>query len=286
MERLTQAAILSWVSIMALFIGIDLLRDDDKSFLKSIAVQDTGSTGWQRVAETIGPLVSAWLPFFSLEDIEERLILAGRPFGLSATGYIGIKIMGLLAGVMLGLLLIALQLPAILLVFSSVLLYLLPDSTLRSTIDKRRRTISKTFPVLLGLLATAIGAGVELGPALEVVGSNFPGPLGDEMRLAWREMATGRPRAAALRAMAKRTGVNSVIRFFETIVAAEERGGIDLSKLIEEFRVDLIESQKRHVNEQAKKVPTKMLLPMFLCIFIPTLILILVPVMMNLFEVL
>ena len=144
----------------------------------------------------------------------------------------------------------------------------------------------RKFPSLIGLLSTAISAGVELGPALEAVGETFPGPLGDELRLAWAEMATGRPRAAALRAMAKRTGVPSIIRFFETIITAEERGGIDLSVTIENFRVELVESQKRQINEQAKKVPTKMLLPMFLCIFLPTLILILVPVMLNLFQVL
>lgn len=286
MKDLTSAAILAWVSVITLFIGIDLLRDSHNSFIRSLTLKETGESTWQRLAETVGPAISTWLPIFNMDEIEQKLILAGRPFGLTAAGFVGIKFLALAAGVLMGLFFIAIGLPVALLIISSGLLYILPDSILRSSVDKRRKKIYKNFPSLIGLLSTALNAGVELGPALEAVGNKFPGPLGDEMRLAWREMATGRPRAAALRAMAKRTGVDSVIRFFETIIAAEERGGVDLSAIIENFRVELIESQKRQVSEQAKKVPTKMLLPMFVCIFIPTLILILVPVMINLFDVL
>lgn len=286
MQDLGTAAVLTWFSVISLFVGIDLLKQNHRSFIRNFTLKDTGDSTWQRLAETVGPLISTWLPIFNMEEIDNKLVLAGRPFKLTASGFVGIKFLAIASGILFGLFLMMLGLPVFFMIISAGLLYLLPDSILRSTIDKRKTTIYKSFPSLIGLLSTALNAGVELGTALEVVGNKFPGPLGDEMRLAWREMATGRPRAAALRAMAKRTGVNSVARFFETIVAAEERGGIDLSVVINDFRVDLIESQKRQVTEQASKVPTKMLLPIFVCIFIPTIILILVPVMMNLFDVL
>lgn len=286
MGDLKTAAVLAWVSVICAFVGIDLLKESDGSFIRSFALKQSDDSLWQRLAETFGPMVATWLPIFNLEEVEKKLIYAGRPYGLTATGFAGVKFLALMAGLLFGLFLVALGFPVIIVLLPTALLYLLPDSTLRSIIDKRRREMYRKFPSLIGLLSTAISAGVELGPALEAVGETFPGPLGDELRLAWAEMATGRPRAAALRAMAKRTGVPSIIRFFETIITAEERGGIDLSVTIENFRVELVESQKRQINEQAKKVPTKMLLPMFLCIFLPTLILILVPVMLNLFQVL
>lgn len=285
MQDLTSAAILSWVSVITLFIGIDLMRDEDVSFIRSLTLKNVGDTSWQNLVESIGPVIATWIPIFKTEDIEEKLILAGRPYGLTATGFIGVKFLALLAGVLIGFMFIMSGFSAIFLIIAGGLFYVLPDSFLRSAVDKRRRNIYKSFPNMLGLLSTAVRAGVELGPALEIVGNKFPGPLGDEMRLAWKEMATGRARAAALRAMARRTGVDEVIRFFETIVASEERGGVDLSRVIDDFRIELIASQRRKINEQAKRVPTRMLLPMFTCIFIPTLVIILVPVLMNLFGV-
>jgi len=220
------------------------------------------------------------------DDIEQQLMWAGRPYGLTATGFVGVKFMSLAAGTFLGLLLVSVGYPAVLLFAAMGLMYLLPDSTLKSAYQKRQRSIYRSFPGMISLLSTAVHAGVELGPSLELMSKRFPGPLGDEMRQAWKEMATGRPRSAAMRALGKRTGVAPVERFFETIISAEERGGVNISEMIDEFRDELISSQKRKAQEEAKKVPTKMLLPMFLCVFIPTVLLILVPAVLQLLEVL
>lgn len=280
---LTTILFLSWLMVILFFLGLAMLRSDEDSQLLKLMTQ---SRNWREAAETFGPLVSTWLPIFNMPDIEQKLVWAGRPMGLSAVGFVGLKGIALMLGLVFGLFLVLLKLPPFFLLVAVVLAYLLPDSFLRSACEKRQKEIYKTFPIMVSLLQTAISAGVELGPALAAISRNFPGPLGDELRIAWKEAATGRFESAALAAMAKRTGVPVVIRFFDTLNTARERGGVDLSLLIEDFRHDLVESQRRQVQEQAKKVPTKMLLPMFVCIFIPTLLLILVPVMLNLFRVL
>ena len=129
-----------------------------------------------------------------------------------------------------------------------------------------------------------MNAGLEISTAFEIIARRYPPPLGDELRLAWREMATGRARSAALRDIGKRTGVSAVSRFFESIVVAEERGSGNLSSAIEIFRRELSESQRRKMQEEAKKIPTKMLLPLMLCIFVPLVLLLLVPIGASLLK--
>jgi tight adherence protein C len=286
MESIFLAALMAGAAVVAFFMGIDLLRGPEDSYIRAFIERDRSKGTWKDFAEAIGPYISNLLPIFNMDDIEQQLMWAGRPYGLTATGFVGVKFMSLAAGTFLGLLLVSVGYPAVLLFAAMGLMYLLPDSTLKSAYQKRQRSIYRSFPGMISLLSTAVHAGVELGPSLELMSKRFPGPLGDEMRQAWKEMATGRPRSAAMRALGKRTGVAPVERFFETIISAEERGGVNISEMIDEFRDELISSQKRKAQEEAKKVPTKMLLPMFLCVFIPTVLLILVPAVLQLLEVL
>lgn len=286
MENTYLPSLMAAGAVISFFIGLDFFRLSEDSFIGAIIGKKQDQRTWQDYAEAIGPYISNLLPIFNMDNIDQQLVWAGRPYGLTVTGFIGVKFIFLIAGVFLGLTLFSFGYPIILLFAPPLLLYSLPSSFLKSLYRNRQILIYKNFPGMIGLLSTAIHAGVELGPALELISKRFPGPLGDEMRQAWKEMATGRPRSAAMRALGKRTGVSLVERFFETIVSAEERGGIDISLMIDEFRDELIESQKRKAQEEAKKVPTKMLLPMFLCIFLPTIVLLLVPAMMQLLTVL
>lgn len=286
MENLYLHAFLTGLSVIMAIIGIDLLRSKESSLIKSLVLGSQQDTAWKQIAETVGPYLSTLIPLYNMDQLKQRLITAGQPYGLTPESFIGVKFIAFMVGFTAGLFFIPINLPPFFIIITTVLAYIIPDNILKTTAEKRQKTIYRELPNMIGLLATAVGAGVELGPALEAISRKFLGPLGNELRLAWRETATGKPRAVALRHMAKRTGVTDVERFIETIVTAEERGGVDISTAINLYKKDLLESQSRKIYEEAKKIPTKMLLPMFLCIFIPTLIVILVPVGINLFEVL
>lgn len=274
-----QPAVFMSISVILLIVGLDLSRDG--SYIRSINVK---GNFWYYVAGTVGPAIASWMPSLSLEQVEERLTWAGSPLGLSAESFIGVKFLFLLAGIIAGSFITLLGMPSFIIIVAALMAYFIPEAFLKETYKKRQNKIAKDLPSMINLLQTAIYAGVELGPALEAVGKNFPGPLGDELRIAWREMATGRSRASALRAMAKRSGVKPLERFLETIVTAEERGGVNLSDTINNFRSDLADSQMRKIQEEAQKVPTKMLAPMFMCIFVPMLVLLLFPVVMQVFA--
>lgn len=283
MQNIYFSSWLIFIAVIVFIIGSDLLKRESK-IKKLFRNEMTNDVSWQDIARKIGPFIALWIPIFNLKQLKENLDWAGKPYNLNEEGFIGTKILLLAIGLFVGVFFITLEIPIIIAFLLSLLLYFLPDALLRGAIEKRQKVIYKDLPNMVGLLSMSIGAGVEMGPALEAISRKFPGPLGNEMRQAWREIATGKPRATALREMANRTGVISVKRLFETIIIAEERGGGDLSLAIETYRKELVESQSRKMQEEARKIPTKMLLPIMLCIFIPMIMLILVPVIVGLIK--
>ena len=285
MDTILFAAWLVWLGVIFVFIGIDLLREPDRSLVISLAGVGR-KTGWQQAAEGIGPIISVWMPVINMEKLRKKLIWAGELWGISAEGFIGFKVMGLAGGFAVSALFSTIGLPSVFVPIFAVLAYLGPDYFLTSAVEGRKRDIYRDMPDMVALLATAVSAGVELAPALETVGQNMTGPLGEELRRTWREIATGRPRSAAMRDMAGRTGVPVVERFVEVIVTAEERGGMDVSKSLSTFMQNLRDTQKRKAQEQARKIPTKMNLPLILCIFLPMLAMLLYPVLIMVTEAL
>lgn len=279
---------ISFIGVIMLIAGLDLMKED-RSYLR-IYFRNTskpqGKLTWQDIVEKLGPTISSMIPIYNIALLEQRLTWAGRPFGVTAQGFIGLKVTLAMLGILVGVFLATFEIPFIFGLLLAILLYFAPDGIIRGKIEERQKAIYRALPNMISLLATAVNAGVELRPALEAISKKFPPPLGDELRLAWREMATGKSRADALRALGRRTGVPAVERFFETIITAEERGGVDLSLTIEVFRRELMEAQSRKMQEIKNKIPTKMLLPLTLCIFIPLVLLMLIPIGVSIFRTL
>jgi len=257
--------------VVLLLLGVIILRDAESE--------------WRVVAEKSGPFISGLIPIFDLEQLGWKIEATGNPLGLTAESFIGAKCIMSAVGIFIGSGVSFLGIPPILVVLLGALFYALPDVYLKKAFEKRQRKIYRDFPGLLSLIATAVGAGIDFDPALNAISRRFPGPLGDELRAAWKEIAIGKSRASVLRQMARRTGVLPVERFFETIITARERGGVELSSMIDMFNKELVESQRRKIHEESQKIPTKMLVPIFSCIFVPTIIMIMTPVGLSMMEI-
>lgn len=281
MSGIVAAAWLAWIGVTLFFIGWTFLKEPDISLVQGFIHKD-GEKSWKRIAEAVGPTVAVWFPVANINGIEEKLTWSGNPLRLSAEEFIGLKIMALGGGVAASIFLATFGVPAVFIPIVAGILYVIPDGILSGAVEKRQNTINRDMPDMVGLLATAVVAGMELGPALERVSNAMPGPLGEELRRTWREMATGMPRATAFRGLAKRTGVKIVRRFVEMLIAAEESGGLEISRTLQAFKSQVRASQQRRAQEAAKKVPTKMLAPIVICIFLPMLAMLLTPVAFTL----
>jgi len=276
-NTLMAAAWLTWIAVILSFIGIDAIRQKERMGYEKLFNIDKNPL--LSVAEKLGPIVAAWFPVANIEGIEQLIIYAGRPYGLNAELFIGIKIVAMGMGFIAGTGLTLIGFPSIFTFVLMLIFYFMPDYYIRGKAEQRQKSIRADLPLMLDFLVTSLKAGVELVPAMNIIGGQFYGPLGEELRRATTEIMTGKPRAHALRDMSQRTGVEEVERFVQTLIVTEERGNQNLAESIDEYTKELRASRLRKAEEEARKLPTKIVGPLVLCIFLPMVILLLAPVM-------
>jgi len=145
----------------------------------------------------------------------------------------------------------------------------LPNLVLLLLIRSRQREIFENFPDAADLMLVCVEAGLGLDAGLAKVTEEIQvksTALAQELHWTNLEMRAGGTREKSLRNLALRTGVEE-IGTFATMLTQADRFGTSIGESLRVFSDDL--RHKRHVRaeELAAKVPTKMLLPLVLCIF-------------------
>ncbi len=205
------------------------------------------------------------LPTTFVSRIRHLLMLAGEP--LSVSGFLFLMILTAVAmpGLFLALLLLAdasfgtIQLLG-LLAFIFMGFYL-PYFWLSRRVKRRQDEILKSLPNAMDLVTTCVEAGLGLDSAFAKVAERLPGPFGDELARALRDMALGLSRRDALREVGERTGVPDVITFVSSIIHAELTG----SSIGDVLRVQADQMRMRRrqrVEQLAQKIPIWMTFPL------------------------
>jgi len=115
------------------------------------------------------------------------------------------------------------------------------------------------------------------------VSEKMGGPLPREIRRALNEIRMGRPRAEALRDMARRLQVEEITSFVGAVNMAEELG----TPMAQVLKIQSHEIRRRvraRAEEAARKAPIKMLFPLVIFIFPALFIIILGPALIRLME--
>jgi tight adherence protein C len=138
--------------------------------------------------------------------------------------------------------------------------FVLCDQQLSRAVRRREERMLAEFPTIAELLALAVTAGEGPVPALERVAVTARGELSGEISTMLAEVRAGAPIAAALTAMADRTGLPSLTRFAEGVAVALERG-TPLAEVLRAQAQDVRESGRRALMEAGGKKEVAMLVP-------------------------
>lgn len=163
--------------------------------------------------------------------------------------------------------------------------FLAPDMWLTARVTARRRAVERQLLGFVDMLAVATEAGLNLGDALQYVAERMGGLLGKEVQRAGSEVRLGATRDQALPAVADRLGHPGLTRVVLEIVQAEKTG----TPVVEILRrqASLIREERRlKAQELAQKASVKLMLPVILFIFMPTMVLIMSPAVVNVLKVL
>ncbi len=218
--------------------------------------------------------------------IERRLVLAGRPGGLSGDQVLVLQLLGLASGVVwVPLVVGGLGWSGGLAVLAVTVLWvtaaLLPEVMLGRAVDARRHAIAVQLPDVLDLLVISVEAGLGFEQALERTTAAVPGALSDEFRRMLRETRIGSSRAEALRAMESRCDVPE-LRTFVLAMLQADTFGVSVARLLRTQADEMRVRRRLRAQAQAQRAPVKMLFPLVFCIFPAIFVVILGPALIQL----
>ena len=219
-----------------------------------------------------------------------RLIeLAGNPPSLTAERIVAFKIIGAIAGLVVGIL-VAPVLPfkglvptVVIPVFFAFTGYTFPSAGLASKASKRQKEIRKALPDTMDLLTISVEAGLGFDAALAQVVKNVPGPLSEEIARMLQEMQIGVSRTEALRHVNDRTEVPELDGFVLSMIQADKYG-VGVAKVLRAQSTELRQKRRQRAEEVAQKVPLKLLFPMIFMVLPALFIVILGPGAIKVYE--
>ncbi|HMM52039.1 MAG TPA: type II secretion system F family protein [Burkholderiaceae bacterium] len=166
--------------------------------------------------------------------------------------------------------------------------YYLPNGVLARLTEMRQRELFEAFPDALDLMIVCVESGISLDAAIARTASEISlrsPKLAEELTLVGLELRLGATRERALRNLATRTGLDEISSFVAMMLQADRFGtsiGDSMRVQADALRV----RRRQRAEEQAAKIPLKMLFPLIFCIF-PSLLLVLMgPALIQIYRIL
>ncbi len=238
------------------------------------------------VLEGVGKAVLRLAPKEMIAGMENKIIMAGKPYNWGVKNWLGIQAFMIL-GLPVLILLFYIQFrmdvsKLILIIFASVLIGMLfPNMMLNGKIRKRQSEVIKSMPDIMDLLTVSVEAGLTFDSALSKVVEKMPGSLAREFETVLQEIKVGKTKKEALYQMADRIGVQDLRSFVSAVVQADQLG-VSLGRVLRLQSEQIRQNRKQRISEKAMKAPIKMLIPMVVFIFPTIFIVLLGPVVIDL----
>jgi len=163
-----------------------------------------------------------------------------------------------------------------------------PQVWLHKQIEKRQRKIAEGFPDALDLMVICVEAGLSLNSAI--------GRIGDEMKLAHKELSeefhflslelrTGLSRQQALRNLSTRVGLEEV-RNLVSVLIQTDRFGTSVAHALSVLSESMRKMRQHKAEEEAAKLPVKLLFPLMFFILPSLFIVIIGPAALRIMQTL
>ncbi|MFB3903048.1 MAG: type II secretion system F family protein [Acidobacteriota bacterium] len=241
----------------------------------------------EQVIRPIGEMIPR--PPSDMSKLEKRLVEAGirrkdgvylfygSQVSLAVALMVTFTITGLLASS-----------PLLYLVLSVFLGAALPDLWLKWQGARRKDQIQFGLPDSLDLLVVCVEAGLGLDQALMRISQEMRDAhraLSEELQLYVLEVNAGRSRAAALRNLGERCGVDD-LRALAAVLIQTDRFGTSVAQSLRVFSDTMRSKRRQRAEERAAKMGVKMIPPMVLFVFPSIFIVVIGPAIIGFIKVL
>lgn len=166
-------------------------------------------------------------------------------------------------------------------VMGTVLVASMPWLWLRDTRRRREHEILRDLPMYLDMLTLALEAGGALSVALRVATERaIDSPLKQALLRVQGDLRAGRSRAEALRALGERLDIASMTPLIAALIQADASGG-SLAAVLRSQSEQRLNERYARAEKLAMEAPVKMLLPLVLCIFPCTVLVLAFPIVLR-----
>lgn len=220
------------------------------------------------------------LPIRSLESTREKLEQAGRPWGLTALDFMGLRVLTIVLVIGAYLLLAARRFPLSMALRNGLIValvgVLLPSYWLQRRVNRRKHEIVRALPDCLDMLTIGVEAGLAFESALLRVAEKWENALTREFLRAVGEIRMGTSRSEALRRMAQRCSVQDLTTFVAILVQSTELG-VSISQILQSQAEEMRFKRRQRAEELARQAGIKMVIPLAVLVFPALLVVILGP---------
>lgn len=251
--------------------------------------QLTGSVASRLVsplARSFIRLIARLTPASAIDNIRRQLTVAGSPTGLGPREFFALRWafagLGLVLAIVIlrqGLDLRTMTLAAL----AFVICFLAPSYWLSRKVRTRQNLMRKGLPDALDMLSVCSSAGLGFDQALLRISEHWNTPIGIEFGKVINEMEMGFSRRDALRNLAERANVQELSSFIAFVLQSEQLG-MSLSETLHSQAAQMRIERRFRAQEQAQKIPSKMLIPMAFLIFPAILAVVLGPAIPQIVE--
>lgn len=285
-------AVVAVAAAVALLTGF-VASATDPGRRRSVANLQRGIAGTPGMPASAAPATAARRPRTSVGRrltprplvalLERQHVRAGRPAGRTIDGLLTTKLVLAAVGVLLLVWARAAGArPFVMLVLVAVAIcaYFLPDLLLLGRGQRREQRIRLELADTLDQMTIAVEAGMGFDGAMARVAGHGNGVLAEELTRTLQDMRMGRSRRQALEDLAERAYVPDLRRFVRAILQADAHG-ISVGDVLRTQAAEVRLKRRQRAEEQAQKVPVKVLLPLMLCILPVLFIVIMTPVLID-----
>jgi len=233
-------------------------------------------------------LLGNLLPARRVAALDRRLTTAGNPIGMRAREFMGFQLAFVLFGILFTLILLVQDVPNKFLLIMVVLtiFLLLPTLWLNRKIRSRQSVIRRQLPDVIDMLSVCTSAGLSFDQSLQRVSNEWQTQLSWEFGRVVTEMEMGLTRREALRNLAERLDVSELSSFVSIIIQSDQLG-MSVSDTLHALAGQMRIEWRFKAQEEARKLPVKILLPLVFLIFPAMLAVILgpsIPALMSMFS--
>jgi tight adherence protein C len=226
-----------------------------------------------------GPLAALSMPNDrdDVSALRRSLLNAGWRSSLAVTYFVAFRsalVLGLPILVWLGVLALpgqplSLTMQALVVIVTAWVGYAASGMLLAVRVARRQRAIFEAFPDALDLMLVCVESGLGLDLAMQRVAHEIRlrcPALADELELVCADVRAGSARDYALQRLSYRVGLDEMAGFSSMITQAD-RFGTSIGDALR-VQADALRTTRRlRAQEQAAKVPVKLMLPLVFCIF-------------------